>query len=271
MRDRLPRGRVYYRAPDSWHYQVCRSGTQRRWLGAEHDDGSPADDHIDHAVRNVRIRRQGGRHLDRRRNQTSYLRRSGPPGRPAGQRAARPGRRRGPAGRHLHVEQRRAPRGLPGDPLDGRGAAHAQHQARGGRGRLHRHPRRRPGGHRGRLAGAQARRDPAECPDRQARDRDRRPSGRDARDRPAHRRERAPLRRPARRRGGRVRLAVDRRALRRGDVLHQRDHRTPEGHRLQPPVQLPALDGRIVCCPWCPCSTPTPGGWPTPACCPGLP
>jgi RNA polymerase sigma-70 factor (sigma-E family) len=29
----------------------------RRWLGAEHDDGCPADDHIDHAVRNVRIRR----------------------------------------------------------------------------------------------------------------------------------------------------------------------------------------------------------------------
>ena len=47
------------------------------------------------------------------------------------------------------------------------------------------------------------------------------------------------------RRGGRVRLAVDRRALRRGDVLHQRDHRAPEGHRLQPPVQLPALDGRL--------------------------
>jgi RNA polymerase sigma-70 factor (sigma-E family) len=28
----------------------------RRWLGAEHDDGCPADDHIDHAVRSVRIR-----------------------------------------------------------------------------------------------------------------------------------------------------------------------------------------------------------------------
>jgi RNA polymerase sigma-70 factor (sigma-E family) len=28
----------------------------RRWLGAEHDDGCPADDHVDHAVRNVRIR-----------------------------------------------------------------------------------------------------------------------------------------------------------------------------------------------------------------------
>ncbi|HET9966689.1 MAG TPA: SigE family RNA polymerase sigma factor [Streptosporangiaceae bacterium] len=37
----------------------------RRWLGAEHDDGCPADDHIGHAVRNVRIRGPGGRHLDR--------------------------------------------------------------------------------------------------------------------------------------------------------------------------------------------------------------
>jgi fatty-acyl-CoA synthase len=30
-----------------------------------------------------------------------------------------------------------------------------------------------------------------------------------------------------------------------GDVLHQRDHRAPEGRRLQPQVQLPALDGRL--------------------------
>jgi RNA polymerase sigma-70 factor (sigma-E family) len=58
-------GRGYCRVPDSWHYQVCRSGAQRRWLGAEHDDGCPADDHIDHAVRNVRIRGSGGCHLDR--------------------------------------------------------------------------------------------------------------------------------------------------------------------------------------------------------------
>jgi RNA polymerase sigma-70 factor (sigma-E family) len=58
-------GGVYCRVPDSWHYQVCRSGTQRRRLGAEHDDGCPADDRIDHAVRNVRIRRSGGCHLDR--------------------------------------------------------------------------------------------------------------------------------------------------------------------------------------------------------------
>jgi RNA polymerase sigma-70 factor (sigma-E family) len=58
-------GRGYCRVPDSWHYQVCRSGARRRRLGAEHDDGCPADDRIDHAVRNVRIRRSGGCHLDR--------------------------------------------------------------------------------------------------------------------------------------------------------------------------------------------------------------
>jgi RNA polymerase sigma-70 factor (sigma-E family) len=64
-RRRTRAGRVYCRVPDSWHYQVCRSGAHRRWLGAEHDDGCPADNRIDHAVRNVRIRRSGGRHLDR--------------------------------------------------------------------------------------------------------------------------------------------------------------------------------------------------------------
>ena len=54
-------------------------------------------------------------------------------------RVARGGRR--PAGRDADVEQRRAPRGLPGDPVDGRGAAHAQPPARPGDHRLHRQPR----------------------------------------------------------------------------------------------------------------------------------
>ena len=127
--------RVYCRAPDSWHYQVCRSGTQRRWVGAEHDDGCPADDHVDHAVRNVRY---------------SAIERLSPgPGTgpdvgtytEAGRRAARLAnasmRRLGVNARisvsaPLHVEQRRAPRGLPGGALHGRGAAHAEHPARDG-------------------------------------------------------------------------------------------------------------------------------------------
>ncbi len=48
------------------------------------------------------------------------------PRRPPGRRAAQPRRRRRPARRHPDVEQRRAPRGLPGHPLDGRGPAHPQ-------------------------------------------------------------------------------------------------------------------------------------------------
>ena len=42
-----------------------------------------------------------------------------------------------------------------------------------------------------------------------------------------------------------VRLARGRRARRRGDVLHQRHHRQPQGRRLQPPLDLPALDAGL--------------------------
>ena len=74
-----------------------------------------------------------------------------------------------------------------------------------------------------------------------------------------------------------VRLARGRRARRRRDVLHQRHDRQPEGRGLQPPVDVPALDGGRAlrqrrrastcttgCCRSCRCSTPTPGAWPTP-------
>ena len=47
----------------------------------------------------------------------------------------------------------------------------------------------------------------------------------------------------ARRAARDVRVARDRRARRRGDVLHQRHHRQPEGRRLQPPLRLAALAG----------------------------
>ena len=40
------------------------------------------------------------------------------------------------------------------------------------------------------------------------------------------------------------RLARDRRDRRRRDVLHLRHHRQPQGRGLQPPLDLPALDGR---------------------------
>ena len=50
------------------------------------------------------------------------------------------------------------------------------------------------------------------------------------------------LGRPARRQAGRLRLARGRRARRRRAVLHVRHHRQPEGRRLLPPLDLPALD-----------------------------
>ena len=40
-------------AAGSWQYQVGSSGTHGRWLDAQHDDGHPADGHVDHAVRNA--------------------------------------------------------------------------------------------------------------------------------------------------------------------------------------------------------------------------
>ena len=75
---------------------------------------------------------------------------------PARQRAPRAGDHRRPAGRHLPVEQRRAPRGLPRRPLDGRGAAHPEHPAVPRAADLHRQPRRGQGRHRRRLAGRPA-------------------------------------------------------------------------------------------------------------------
>ena len=150
--------------------------------------------------------------------------------------------------------------------------------------RLHRQPRRGPGRHRGRLAGPPVRRDPAQRADRQARDRDRRPARRDAGNRPAHRRGRAPLRGPARRRGGRVRLARRSTSTSAAAMCYTSGTTgQPEGRRLQPPVELPALDGRLprerrsaspsgtACCPSCRCSTPTRGACRTPACCPAPP
>ena len=88
---------------------------------------------------------------------TPDVRRGGTPGRPARPRPARPRDHRRPAGRDVHVEQRRAPRGLPRRPVDGRGAAHPQHPALPRAAGLHRQPRRGPRRDRRRLAGAAAR------------------------------------------------------------------------------------------------------------------
>ena len=54
----------------------------------------------------------------------------------------------------------------------------------------------------------------------------------------------APVRRAAGRRGRHVRVARSRRARRRRHVLHLRHDGQPEGRGLQPPLVVPALDGR---------------------------
>ena len=93
---------------------------------------------------------------------------------PAGQRAARARHHRRPTSRHLHVEQRRAPRGVPGRAVHGRGAAHAQHPALARADRLHRQRGRGPGDHRRSLGGCAACAGAAAAGDRAHRDRRRR-------------------------------------------------------------------------------------------------
>ena len=193
------------------------------------------------------------------------------------------GVRRRPAGRHVHVEQRRAPRGVPRDPVDGRGAAHAQHPAL---------PRRRsstsPTTPRTAsssstrrcvpllpkilpqattvqhviVVGATADLAPAARPPAQTC---------------------TPTRTLLAAAARLVRLARAGRALGRRDVLHERHDRQPQGRRLQPPLELPALDGglhgqrhravraRTGCCRSCRCSTPTRGGCRTPRSWPARP
>ena len=58
----------------------------------------------------------------------------------------------GRPGRHLHLEQPGAPGRLPGRPVHGRGAAHAQHPALPRAAQLRRQPRRGQGDHRRRHA-----------------------------------------------------------------------------------------------------------------------
>jgi RNA polymerase sigma-70 factor (sigma-E family) len=78
---------------------------------AQHDDGYPADRRVDHAVRDVSLRRPRGRYVHRFgwSGPAAFVRGGRPPGGQASQRPARSGRGRRPAGRHVHVEQRRAP------------------------------------------------------------------------------------------------------------------------------------------------------------------
>ena len=182
-----------------------------------------------------------------------------------------------PAGRDLHVEQRRAPRGLPRDPVDGCGPPHAQHPALPRAAHLHRQPRRGPRRHRRRL--------PARAVLRSCC----RPSRPSSTSWSPGRRPRTPTSRSSRPPGSRsdgtrtplaaadpvFDVARRGRAGRRRDVLHLRHHRQPQGRRLQPPLDVPPLhggrDGRwhgphaatTRCSRSCRCSTPTRGVCPT--------
>ena len=202
----------------------------------------------------------------------------GEPAGAAGERAAPPRRRRRPAGRHVHVEQRRAPRGLPGHPVHGRRAAHAEHPARARPGRLHRHPRGRPRGHRGRLAGPAVRRGPAARADRQARDRVR---GAAAAQTPGalaelagasvHSYEELLAAEPDsfdwpeldERSAAAMCYTSGTTGLPKGVVYSHRSTYLHSMARL-PGQRASPSPSATGCCPSCPCSTPTPGAWPTP-------
>ena len=189
-------------------------------------------------ARSERLRRQRVRDVDRRRRPARDLRRGRRPRRAARRRAAALGIARRATASARSVEQPGAPRGVPRGPVHGRGAAHAQHPALPRAARLRRQPRRGPGRHRRRLARAAAREG-------------RRPSSRPSSTsivvgdgdasalgagRPVLRYEEL--------------LAAEQPGFdwpeldetrRRGDVLHERHHRQPEGRRLLPPLDVPAL------------------------------
>ena len=112
----------------------------------EHDAGLPADDHGDLAPRRARCTPTSecvtwtetgaaARDLRRGRRQRG----------PARERARAARRRDRRPGRHVLLEHAGAPRGVPRGPVDGRGAAHAEHPAVPRAAHLRHQPRRRPG------------------------------------------------------------------------------------------------------------------------------
>ena len=158
-----------------------------------------------------------------------------------GQHADQAGRRRRGPGRHILLEHPGAPRGALRGPLHGRGRAHAEHPAVRPAPGAHR--QRRPGQdhHRGRQPAACARsRHPDSFPGRGLH------RGRRRRHVRARRPARLLLRRAARRRTTLVRVARAGRTFGRGDVLHERDHRRPQGRGVLAPLDVPARPGHAA-------------------------
>ena len=183
----------------------------------KHHAGRPPHHRAAARSRRVGLSRHRGRHRDRGGFTSPDVRRGRSTRGPAGQRPAWPRGRRRPAGRDLHVEQRRAPRGLPHRPVHGRGPAHAQHPALPRAAHVHRQPCRGRGGLRRRAACSPpfARLLPTfETVRTRARRRAGGRRGRPVRDRVRGRRRRA-LRGAARRGRSGLRLARRRRARRR--------------------------------------------------------
>ncbi len=134
---------------------------------------------------------------------------------------------------HLRLERPGASRGVPGDPVDGGGAPHAQHPSVPRAAGLCGQPRRGQGRHRRRLGRAAVRPGPRRVQDGGAHHR-----GGGGRHDGARRHH--VLRRSRRRRGARVRLARARRTPGGVDVLHERHHRQSQRGRLQPPLDVAA-------------------------------
>ena len=155
---------------------------------------------------------------------------------PPRRRARRPGDLRRRARGHLRVELGAPPRALLRRALHRSRAAHAQHPAVPRAAALRRRRRRGRGDLRRPLAAEAAVAADRRAADGQARRRDgRRRRGRDPR------RRADPRLRVAARRGRAGRVPGRGREQRRGDVLHERHHRQPEGRRLLAPLERPAL------------------------------
>ena len=175
----------------------------------------------------------------------------------------------GRPGRHVHVEQPDAPRGVPGDPVHGCGAAHAEHPAVPRAAGLRHQPRRGQGHHRRRVDRAAAGQGARSVDDGRAHHRE------------GHRRHVGPRRRPLDydtlldAAPSRVRVPRAGREVGHGHVLHERHHRQPQGRHVQPSQHVHALDDGHVhrqhraqraatgCWSSCRCSTPTRGAFRT--------
>src|SRR5665647_1862899 len=135
--------------PDSPAGRGCVAASGHEELHARVAVADFANPPVRHAV----ACRPGSRDLDRGRASADVIRGGGHPVGPARQCVAGSGRRWRPARCHVHVEQRRAPRGLSGCAVHGRCPPGAEHPALPRADHLRHQPRRGPGHHPGQQPG----------------------------------------------------------------------------------------------------------------------